>query len=379
VKHALTSSNPGVLHVVLSLSPGGTERLVVDMVRGLRQRHRTAVCCLDEAGSWGEALRAEGTRVDVLSRRPGFHPGLAKRIAAIADAQDATVLHCHQYTPFVYGCLARVFSPKLRVIFTEHGRVHDGPPSRKRRTANKVLSRLPDRVFAVSEDLRDHLVAEGFPAEAIEVVLNGIDVTVARGEAARSAARAVLALAVDEFAVGSVGRLDPVKDIPTLLAAYERFAATHRRTRLFVVGDGPERSALQQLAGTMEARIEFLGHRPDVQRLMPGFDVLVNSSVFEGVSLTLLEAMAAERPILATRVGGTPQVVVDDVTGLLVPARDPVALAAGLDAIATRPWASYAMGIAGRKRVLDQFSLARMMETYSAVYTDLQGPLSCAA
>jgi L-malate glycosyltransferase len=373
------AGTPGVLHVVLSLAPGGTERLVVEMVRSLRHRHRTSVCCLDEAGVWGEALRAEGTSVHVLGRQPGFQPALAKRIAAVAASQHATVLHCHQYTPFVYGCLARVFNPQLRVIFTEHGRVHDGPPSRKRRAANTLLSRLPARVFAVSEDLRQHMIAEGFASSAIDVVVNGIADNVVRGDGARAQARLRLGLSHDVFAVGSVGRLDPVKDLRTLLAAYEQFARERPRTRLLVIGDGPERAALEQQARALRAPVDFLGHRPDVQELMPAFDVLVNSSVFEGVSLTLLEAMAAERPVLATRVGGTPQVVVDDVTGLLVAPRDASALAAGLESIATRPWAARVMGIAGRRRVLEQFSLARMVETYSMVYSELQGHSSCAA
>ena len=375
----MSSTPGGVLHVVLSLVPGGTERLVVDLVRGLRQRHRTSVCCLDEAGAWGEALRADGTHVSVLGRTPGFQPGLARRIAGIAAAQQATVLHCHQYTPFVYGALSRMFNPGVRVVFTEHGRLHNGPPSRKRRAANAVLARLPDRVFAVSEDLKSHLVAEGFRAADVDVVVNGIPVDVPHGDRARADARARLGLAADEFVVGSVGRLHAVKDIPSLLDAYDQVAARRPRTRLLVIGDGPESAALADRARALRGHVEWLGHRADVAQLMPAFDVFVNSSIFEGVSLTLLEAMAAERPIVATRVGGTPQVVLDDVTGLLVPPRDASALAEAIESVAARPWNARVMGVAGRRRALTEFSFARMMETYSSVYTDIQGRWPCAA
>src|SRR5215212_9378370 len=102
---------PGVLLVGLSLAPGGTERLIRDLADRLRHQVRMAVCCIDEAGAWGESLAASGIPVTALERRPGFRPSLGRRIATIASRHGADVIHCHQYSPFVYGCVARLLRP----------------------------------------------------------------------------------------------------------------------------------------------------------------------------------------------------------------------------------------------------------------------------
>jgi len=359
-----------VLQVVLNLSPGGTERLVVETVRRLRDRYRIAVCCLDEAGAWAEELRQEGIEVVALRRQPGFRPSLGRQIAALAARHDARVLHCHHYSPFVYGCVARLCNPRLRLLFTEHGRLNDGPPSRKRRLANAVLSRFPDRVCVVSEDLRRHMGAEGFPLDGVRVVTNGIDPTAPQGEAARRTARAMLGAGEDTFVIGTVGRLNPVKDLPTLVAAFARGNAFGRGARLAIVGDGEERETLAAHAAAVPG-VTLLGHRSDARLLMAGFDAYVSSSIFEGISLTILEAMAAGLPVVATRVGGTPEVVVDGETGLLIPPRDPAALGAALTRLAADPTAARAMGRAGRARVCERFTLDRMVNQYATAYAEL--------
>src|SRR5437762_4660051 len=144
---------PAVLQIVLSLNPGGTERLVIEIAKRLTERFRMTVCCLDDRGAWAEELTDAGIDVIALRRRPGFHPALAARIARIAAARGASVAHCHHYSPFVYGQLATMLRPGLRLVFTEHGRLSNAPPSRRRRLANQVLARLPGRLFAVCEDL----------------------------------------------------------------------------------------------------------------------------------------------------------------------------------------------------------------------------------
>ena len=134
---------PKVLQVVLSLHPGGTERLVVEIVRRLRSELSMAVCCLDDEGSWGKELRLEGIDIVALNRGPNFRPLLGHKIARFAAANNIDVAHCHHYSPFVYSSIARVWRPRMQVIFTEHGRLSDAPPSTKRRLANRILSRAP--------------------------------------------------------------------------------------------------------------------------------------------------------------------------------------------------------------------------------------------
>ena len=262
--------------------------------------------------------------VDSLSRQPGFRPALALELARVMKERQIDVVHCHHYSPYVYGLLATVRHPRVRLVFTEHGRLSDAAPSRKRRIVNPLLARWPARLYAVSADLKRHMVAEGFPARRLNVIYNGIDAGERPKAAQRQAARQSLGVPQDAFVVGTVGRLDPVKNLPALLRAHAALVAEQPAARLVIVGDGPERGALEaevQRLG-LGATVMLTGYRSDVRAIMPAFDVYANTSTYEGVSLTILEAMAAALPVVATRVGGNPEVVVDHETGRLVASRD---------------------------------------------------------
>lgn len=361
--------SPSVLQVVLSLNPGGTERLVLDLVKRLAGDSRQAVCCLDAAGAWGEALKASGTPVTTLGRQPGFHPSLARRLAAAARQVDADVLHCHQYSPFVYGALARLGRPGFRIVFTEHGRLSDAPPSRKRRLLNPLLSHAATRIASVSHDLKRHMVAEGLPEHRIEVVHNGIDLGPGPASDAGAELRRRLALPADALVVGTVARLDPVKHLQALVEATAQLVGRGRQVHAVIVGDGQERGPLEQetRARGLEHAVHFLGHRDDARAYLPGLDVFVNTSISEGISLTILEAMAAGVPVVATAVGGTPEVVTDQV-GRLVPARDPAALAAALETLAADPSLRAMLGRAARARVAGHFTIEAMTARYLTMY-----------
>ncbi len=363
-----------VLQVVLQLDPGGTERLVVELIRRLHTRFPMAVCCLDEPGQWAAQLTALGVDVTALRRAPGFRVGLAGAIASLARGHGATVLHCHHYSPFVYGRLAKLLLPGTRIVFTEHGRLSDAPPSRKRQLATRLLQTGVPALFAVSHDLRRHLIEEGFPPR-LDVIWNGIDPRGAPTPVDRDRARSTLGVGPGEVVVGSVGRLDPVKDFGTLLRACAAAVSRDSRVRLFIVGDGAERAALAEAirAERLDDNARLLGHREDVAQLLPGFDVYVNSSVTEGISLTILEAMAAQRPVVATAVGGTPEVVEDGTTGFLRPARDPGALAQAIVELGSDASLASRFGVAGRARVLAHFTLDQMVERYAQIYTRESG------
>ena len=362
-----------VLQVVLSLNPGGTERLVIELSRRLHAEFPMAVCCLDERGSWGEALRRDGIPVHELGRQPGFHPFLAAKVRTLARRQGAQIVHCHHYSPFVYGALASLLMPDVKVIFTEHGRLSDAPPSRKRRTANRLLGGLADAVTTVSHDLLSHMVREGFDAGAVRVVSNGITVPAPRSPHDRIRTRHLLGLAGDDFVIGSVGRLDPVKDFPNLVDALAALRRSGANARLVLVGDGPERADIEQHvrnSGLTDC-VQLLGYRADATDLLCALDLYVNSSIFEGISLTILEAMAVGLPVVATHVGGTSEIVEQGVTGLLTPARDAVALAAAMATLHQSEVMRRAYGNAGRERVVRAFSIERMVAEYAGLYRRL--------
>ncbi len=357
------------MQLVLSLSPGGTERLVIEICRHLATTVESVVCCLDAPGEWASEVTALNIPVLSLSRTPGFHPSIARQLAQLISEHNIDVVHCHHYSPYVYGLLASALRPGTKLVFTEHGRLSNAAPSWKRRLVNPLLSLWPGRLCAVSNDLKQFMVAEGFPDRRIEVVYNGIDAGHRPRPGQCAAAREALGIAKDAFVVGTVGRLDPVKNLPALLRAHAVVNARHPNAHLVIVGDGPEQAMLDQEArrlGISDA-VTFAGHRGDARFLMSGFDVYVNCSTYEGVSLTILEAMAATLPVVATRVGGNPEVVIDHETGLLVPGQAR-AVADAVLALAADPLRRHILGEAGRWRVKRHFSLDRMAQQYAGFY-----------
>jgi glycosyltransferase involved in cell wall biosynthesis len=365
---------PSILQLVLDLSPGGTQRLVIEITKRLADHFRPTVCCLDQAGAWADELRDRGIAVTQLQRSPGFHFSIGRQVAQLASDHGARVIHAHHYSPFIYGRIATVVNPRLKLVFTEHGRLSDAPPSRKRRLANLALSRFSGPVFAVSEALKGHMVDEGFSAGRVGVVHNGIELGTAPSATDRRAARHRLGVDEHTFLVGTAARLDTVKDLPTLVEAVALARKEHGHLSLAVIGDGDERHALETAIrdrNLLDA-ITLLGYRSDVRQLLPAFDLYVNSSISEGISLTILEAMAAAVPVIATAVGGTPEIVTDGETGLLVPARRPDLMAAAMIGLARDSDRRRILAAAGRSHVAACFSLERMVEDYTRTYERLE-------
>jgi glycosyltransferase involved in cell wall biosynthesis len=310
--------------------------------------------------------------VHVVGRTPGFHPSLGLRIAAVARAHGAGLLHCHQYTPFIYGVVAGLRSPSLRVVVTEHGRLSAAPPSPRRRLANRIFSRRPQAIAAVSHELRGFMEAEGYDPRRLRVIHNGVSTGEEPTPGRRLEARVALGLPADALVIGSVARFDPVKHLDLLVEAFARTHASIPAARLALIGDGPERPGLdaQVRALGLADVIRFTGLRSDARALLAGFDVYVNSSRSEGISLTILEAMAEEVAVVATRVGGTAEAIEHGKSGLLVPPDDARSLSEALRALLHEPARRADLAREGRARVVDHFSLDGMVAAYGALYEE---------
>lgn len=359
-----------VMQVVLSLAPGGTERLVIDICSRLGHGFDVSVCCLDDDGAWAGELRHRGIEVTALHRRPGFRPDIGRQIARLAGDRGVDLLHCHQYTPFVYGRVAKYWLPRLKMVYTEHGRLSDAPPSWKRQLVNPVLSRFDGPIVAVSDELRRFMIESRFPRERTAVIHNGIDVATLPTPGDRHRARALLGLKDEAFVAVTVARLDPVKDFACLLNAFALVRQVAPHAHLLIVGDGPERAALSARAAQpdLAGSVDFLGLRADVRAILPAADLYVNSSISEGVSITILEAMAAGVPVVATAAGGTPEVLAEGGAGVLVPVRNPVRLAQAMIALAADPGARGNLATLGRRRVESSFTIQRMVAEYAQLY-----------
>jgi L-malate glycosyltransferase len=364
--------------VVHAMHVAGAEVLVAETIRRLGSRIDPTVLCLDAVGPLGEALVREGVQVHAVNRRPGIDLGVVRRLARLVRARRLQVLHAHQYTPFFYGALAaRLASLSTRVIFTEHGRHYPDVVSRKRRLANRlILSRLADRVTGVCEFSAAGLAdRDGFDRSEIEIIGNGIDAARYERRCDRAGAKAALGLSTVRRHVVSIARLHPVKDHATLLRAFAGVAAQLDDVDLLLVGDGPLRGALEHEVGRMDlgSRVAFLGVRDDVPDILAASDVFVLPSLCEAASITLLEAMASGVPIVATDVGGTPEILRRDVDGVLTPRSDASAMAAAVARFLESPDEAAEMARRAAARVRTTYRLDETIDRYLSMYRTLAG------
>jgi glycosyltransferase involved in cell wall biosynthesis len=366
-----------VVHLVLALDVGGLEEVVLRLVAHTdRDRFTPLVYALDAPGVMASELTALDVPLRIVPRALGLDPALPVRLARCLVRDGVRILHTHNASPHFYGAvaasLARAGSrgPGPRVIHTKHGR--NRPEVRRKVLLNRVASALTDRVVAVSDDAADvALHVEHVAPNKVMTIRNGVDTKAFRPGDPRIA-RARLGLPEDGFHVGVVARLAAVKDHATLLEAFAILRKERGDAHLTIVGDGPERAALlaRSRADDLAGSIHFVGERRDVAAVLPAFDVFALSSTSEGISLTLLEAAAAGLPIVATRVGGNAEVVIDGETGTLVSPRDPAAFAGALGAMARRPDRAV-LGLGGRARVERWFSVERMAGAYQDLYAEV--------
>ena len=359
-----------VMHVLNTLETGGAEHVVLNVAQHLdRAAFDVHVCSLAGDGPLAREFQALGVPVHAVRRRPGVDLGLPFVLARLIRRERIDLVHTHNAGPWLYGGLAAKLAG-ARLCHTEHSNLF--PHQRRMLRAERWLARWTEVIISDSEKVKRHLVErQGVPAGKIRVVVNGVDTRRFGAEGGAPAqARRLLGLNGDQPVVGTVGRLVPVKDHRTLLAAFRRVAEQHPAGRLVIVGDGPLRGDLVRLAGTLglSDRVRFLGERRDIPQLLRAFDLFVLSSVSEGMPLTVLEAMAAGVPVVATRVGGVPEAVVDRETGWLVPPGDPESMAGAVLALLADPARRAALGRRAQERACGQFDVQQMADAYARAY-----------
>jgi glycosyltransferase involved in cell wall biosynthesis len=356
------------------LHVGGAEVLAARLARQLAGEYRFVFACLDEVGTLGEELRREGFPVHVLGRRPGLDLGCAGRLGNLLRRERVDVLHAHQYAPFFYSLLGRWLCRRPPILFTEHGRHHPDYPRPRRILANRLLLEKRDRVVGVGQAVRAALVAnEGLPPERVTVIYNGVDLSPFAAPADRERTRRELGFDADHFVLVQVARLDYLKDHATALRTLDRVLARRPEARLVLVGEGPERPAIEREVHRrgLTGHVRLLGLRQDVARLIPAADAFLLTSISEGIPLTLIEAMAAGLPVVATQVGGVSEVVEAGASGLLADAGDADALAGQLLRLADDPALRARMGQEGRCRASRLFSEDRMHGSYLRLYGEM--------
>jgi glycosyltransferase involved in cell wall biosynthesis len=362
-----------VLHLIWALDLGGAERQVIEIVRGLdRRRFEPLVGCLVRKGRWGTALESEGVPVFDLAKRPGIDPGLPFRLAGLMRRERVDVVHTHAFTAATWGRLAAVLARVPVVVAHEHSAF--SLPSAVRRLVDRALAPCTDRWVAVSESLaRDLLAGEGLPAARMTVIKNGIPTPLPIDPETVARVRRELEGPERGRLAGTVGRLEERKGLEVFLDALAALRQGRPDVRAALVGEGPLEGALRDRARALglQDAVSFMGRREDVAAVLEALDVFVLPSHTEGLSIALLEAATAGCAIVATDVGGNPEVVTHGETGLLVPPGDPGALAQALGEVLDDPARAGRLGAAASADARRRFGSAPMVAALETLYDGL--------
>jgi glycosyltransferase involved in cell wall biosynthesis len=368
-----------VAHLVMSLDCGGLERIVLDLVREGRNRGQSvSVVCLERPGTLAPTAESLGANLHCVHKRPGIRPSTFGRLKAVLRDIQPDVVHSHTIGALFYAGPATRSLRVPVVVHTEHVNNLRMPSHRLARWRKPWLwwwaSRYCRRFFCVSQVIADELAERRIvPRAKLSVVLNGIDTNYVASDSEAAELRQSLGIPADSPVVGCVARLHPIKCPDLLIRGFAHLKARFPLAHLVLVGDGPMRAELHQLADRLRLNgsVHLVGYQPEPQRYLKIMNVFALTSALEGLPLVLLEAGAAGLPVVATAVGGVPELIRNGENGLLFPAGDENALQSLLGELLDDPGRAHRIGEAARREVVERYDLQRMASNYEQHYRDL--------
>lgn len=372
-----------LLKAVTVFAPGGTEGQVHNFVRTMdHSRFDLRFACLKKWGCYLKELEERNIPVEEYRIKSLYKPStlrLQLRLAARLRQERIQIVHSYNF----YSNMFAIPAARLAGVPVVIASVRDQGVymTAAQKLAQRWVCRLADKVLVNADSIRDWLAGEGFPRERVLTIRNGIDLRPFEAGAGASGIRREYGIAADAPLVVMLSRLNPKKGIDDYFKAAVEVSRRHPSARFLMVGEkltakGPDmeyKAELQRLSSSLglDGKLIFTGHRSDVPQLLAETDVSVLPSHSEGISNSLLESMAAGVPVVATRVGGIPELVDDGVTGLLVPPRDPQQLAGAICRILDDRELHASFSRAARRRVRERFSLERMVRDTEALYLEL--------
>ena len=372
---------PLIAHVIYRLDVGGLENGLVNLINRIpAERFRHAIICLTDYSEFRQRLTRGEVPVFALNKPPGNSPVTQFKLWTLFNRLRPAVVHTRNLGALEATLPAALAGVPVR-IHGEHGRDVDDldGTNPRRRIVRRLYKPFVHQYIALSRDLASYLQHKiGVPPSRIAQVYNGVDSTLFHPAGReRDAVPHPNFSGPGYFVIGTVGRMQDVKDPLTLARAFLRLLqaipGAEQRLRLVMVGDGPLREQVRMLlveAGVGECAW-IPGGRNDVARIMRSFDLFVLPSLAEGISNTILEAMATGLPVLATAVGGNPELIQAGVTGTLVPRDDPESMARAMRAYAESPELCRRHGIEARRTIERKFGMEAMVDAYMTIYDKL--------
>lgn len=368
----MKDSKVKILHVTFNMGIGGTEQVIRQIIENSDTEKLThEILCIDGTiGPLGLELKEKGIHIEKVQRQPGTDFKLLWFMRRLLKQRKINVMHCHQYTPFFYGVVSALWT-RTRVIFTEHGRFYPDRHNFKRKLINPLLVLGTDYITAISKSTADAVAKyEYIPRNKIQIIYNGIK-AVEVGNKTRDDLLSELRLSPDYRYLGTVSRLEPIKNQTMMINAFYKVSQKISGIRLVLIGDGAKKQELKQLAETLGIQDEviFTGFIDNPQKYINLFEVFLLSSFSEGTSMTLLEAMSLSKPCIVTEVGGNPEIVVDEETGVVVPSDNAEKFAEAILDLLLDEGKMPAYGKAGNNRFFQKFTASHMINNYQKLYT----------
>lgn len=375
-KEATRLSPIKVMHVIHSLDVGGAEQVVANYARFHdRSRFSPSVCALRSGGRLYDQLEREHIRTFIIGKGAGADLRALWRLVRLIHRERIDILHTHNPTGHLWGLAAARFFPRLCVIGTEHSIHYQGRAGRFYLHLLRRLGRRFDYVIACSDFVRaTHEKCGALPSRKYLTIHNGISIEQFVRISPKADARRQGNGEKGELPViGAVGSLTPHKGHAYLLSAIAKLHAYSFYPRVMIVGNGPLYGDLKEqiIELDLTEQVILLGARDNIPEVLTSFDIFVLPSLREGFPITILEAMAAGLPVIATDVGGNKEAIVDGETGMIVPPADPDELALALRTMLEDPKLAREMGRNGRNRVTEKFQVGKMVAATEGLYDDV--------
>jgi sugar transferase (PEP-CTERM/EpsH1 system associated) len=377
-----TAPPPLIVHVIFSLGAGGLENGLINIINRIPEsQYRHAIICLTESGPFEDRIRNRATRVYALHATPGHSFRVYWKLWKLMRQLKPSIVHTRNLSALEAQIPAFFLMKRVRTVHGVHGRdVFDlEGKNRKYNLLRKAIRPLVGRYTTVSLDLKNWLVNTiSVNQNVVEQIYNGVDQTLFKPGTATLPEKTIADfLPQDSVVIGTVGRLAAVKDQATLIRAFSRalelLPREKQRMHLVITGNGPLKTQLETLINELGIG-EFVwmaGDRNDIPDILRLLDIFVLPSIGEGISNTILEAMATGLPIIATNVGGNPELVEDGINGYLVPCNEPEKLAEYIVKLAISSSMRSSMGKASLNKISEKFNWDNTVEKYLTVYNEL--------
>ncbi|MEW6418488.1 MAG: glycosyltransferase [Nitrospirota bacterium] len=367
----MRSHKPRILFLVLEMDLGGLQRIVYQLINGIdKERFIPYLCCLDRGGIFYEQLALHSIKTYILERKPGpFDIRLFIKLCQILSKERIDVIHS-QNGCTLYAALAGRLAGVSGIVHTDHGRLV--PDKRSAIWEDRISSYMIDHFIGVSDNLSDYLSsAVKINRKKLITIINGVDTSrfVPVDPERKQALRSTIGLTEADKVIGTVCRLDPIKNLDFLLKCFPAIVSLVPNAMIVIAGDGPNRDHLIKHAETLgiSSRVIFLGRSSNVENIMPMFDIYACTSLSEGTSMTILEAMSCGLPVIASDVGGNSRLV-DSSNGYLFPLNDEALFTNNIIALLNDKAVLNELGSQSRIKVQKEFSIDQMIESYQRLY-----------